>query len=148
VIRELLSDLIPPEDLPKGDKTKWSRRAPFSEKRREGAAEAVASAEVPETHGRPAYQAGWARRHAEAARWIARPGSRGPGSAEPREGRQDRHQPASTAAEGRSGQTFWISTGRRAASRPRGPNCGRRHSRKARRSSERPSERGGRGPRG
>ena len=31
VIRELFSDIIPPEDLPGGDRPKWSRRAPVSE---------------------------------------------------------------------------------------------------------------------
>lgn len=61
VIRELFSDLIPPEDLPRGDKPKWSRRAPVSEKRREGAAEAVLAADAPEARTRPAYKAGWAR---------------------------------------------------------------------------------------
>jgi 23S rRNA pseudouridine2605 synthase len=85
VIRELFSDLIPPEDLPKGDKPKWSRRAPVSEKRREGAGEAIVSAEAPETRGRPAYKAGWARPKPKppGGRPPPKPGARKPESRKP-----------------------------------------------------------------
>ena len=61
VIRELFSDMIAAEDLPRGDRPQWSRRAPVSEKRREVAPVASPAGGAAEARARPAYKTGWAR---------------------------------------------------------------------------------------
>ena len=157
VIRELFSDLIPPEDLPKGDKPKWSRRAPVSEKRREGAGEAIVSAEAPETRGRPAYKAGWARPKPKPSggRPPPKPGSRKPESWKPgsrkpdaeRAGKTDISRPA-TAPKARPVKPSGSPPAGGRPPGPRGPN--RSPSPPGRPGAHRkgPPKGGGRGPRG
>jgi 23S rRNA pseudouridine2605 synthase len=162
VIRELFSDLIPPEDLPKGDKPKWSRRAPVSEKRREGAGEAVVSAEAPETRGRPAYKAGWARPKPKPPGGCPppkpgtrkpesrKPESRKPGSRKPdaeRAGKTDSSRPA-TAPKVRPVKPSGSPPAGGRPPGPRGPNRSPSPAGRPGALRKGPPKGGGRGPRG
>ena len=85
VIRELFSHIIPPEDLPGGDRPKWSRRAPVSEKRREVVAAETTPKGDAADRGRPAYKAGWARPKPKAPGGYPprKPGDRKPDARKP-----------------------------------------------------------------
>lgn len=154
VIRELFSDLIPPEDLPRGDKPKWSRRAPVSEKRREAASEAVTSPEAAVDRARPAYKPGWARPKAKArpagARPLRKPGSGRKDAARP--GMTDMGKPAG-APKARSGPTRAVKSSGSppVGGRPPGPRGPKRSASPPGRNGaprKGPPKGGGRGPRG
>ena len=95
VIRELFSDIIPPEDLPGGDRPKWSRRAPVSEKRREVVATETTPQGDAAARGRPAYKAGWARPKPKAPGGYPprKPGDRKPDSRKPDARKPDARKP-------------------------------------------------------
>jgi 23S rRNA pseudouridine2605 synthase len=147
VIRELFSDLIAPEDLPRGDRPQWSRRAPVSEKRREAAAESVASAGAPEARARPAYKPGWARPKAKAA--GPRPPRKGPARKPdaPRPGMTDLGGPGG----GKKAHAVRPSGSPTAGGRPPGPRGPKRSASPPGRSGaprKGPPKGGDRGPRG
>lgn len=148
VIRELFSDLIAPEDLPKGDRPQWSRRAPVSEKRREAAATVLesAAAGASEARGRPAYKPGWARPKSKAtpARSPRKPGAGKPSGVRPGMTDLGGAAPGKTRAVKPSGSP-------QAAGRPRGPQKPSRSPSPAGRPGaprKGPPKGGGRGPRG
>ena len=148
VIRELFGELIPPEDLPRGDRPQWSRRAPVSEKRREAAAaEPVAAAGAPEVRARPAYKPGWARPKAKAA--GPRPPRKGPArkSDAPRAGMTDLGGPGGAP----KARAVRPSGSPPAGGRPPGPRGPKRSASPPGRSGaprKGPPKGGGRGPRG
>jgi len=133
-----------------------------SEKRREGAAEAVVSAEAPETRGRPAYKAGWARPKPKppGGRPPPKPGtrkpesrkpeSRKPGSRKPdaeRAGKTDISRPA-TAPKGRPVKPSGSPPAGGRPPGPRGPNRSPSPAGRPGVPRKGPPKGGGRGPRG
>lgn len=157
VIRELFSDLIPPEDLPRGDRPKWSRRAPVSEKRREApASRPVSESEPGEGRGRPAYKAGWARPkpRATAGRPPRKPAPQkaGPQKADPGAKPARKAGPRPVGAEARpDARAVRPSGSPPAGGRPPGPRGPKRSASPPGRNGaprKGPPKGGGRGPRG